>query len=608
MPRYKNGTPTYTTATLPASLPAGVSVVVDGVVLSKGVNSLFGDGMPSSRYISFVRGASDAAGIVKDSSGMGNGLYVSPTATEATALGTPGKLVVEAGTGKGFNFFDKAKTNFDITTDSFIFSATVNIAVAPAANYSLFGNADASSSQGFYLSVRATSGKVKPIFNTSNGVFSSTTDTNAVLATGTDKTFVCAWDAKLRLFHFWMDGELTDSRFVGALAGTCTPSRYFSLGMAADTGLGASTSTAGTFKNIHFLRFADSALPVNIGYIAKRLMQVPDSHLQDNIFRMPNKKIQIILGACQSNELGLGETVDRTSLWGVPHKDGIWPTAAGLTTGSAWPRLAELAGARGVSLSIYNSARAGSSILQNWCGICRQWSSGMLAGKGLWLLSGGGLWQMTSGSIGAFTASTVAPTGATTTTGADGITWTYIGVPTAIDVDGHVYTHTEASRFDPCSLFATALAGITANQTFDERYALLQIGQTDAAHTNVTVQNFADGLTNAANYWKSKGCKVLIGMTVCMPSVDARYQSTIIPARQQVLSAFADDPDVLEGADLYTYFNGASIPSATVQRSPVASLMNYGSGDTLGSVHLNCAGQLGAADAHFAQMKNLGIL
>ena len=600
----------FTADTLPdlATLGAGTTVVVDGSLLSKGRDALFGDGMPSSKYISFVRGASDAAGIVKDASGQDNGLYVSPTATEATALGTPGKLVVETGTGKGFNFFYKEKTSFDITIDSFILSATVNLSAAPAASYSLLGNGDAASNQGFYLSCRATTGKIKPVFNTSAGLVNTIPDTNAILATGVDKTFVCAWDAKLRLFHFWMDGELTDSRFVGALGGTCSPSRYFSIGMAADTGLGTSASTSGTFKNIHYLRFADSALPVNVGYVAKRLMQTPDVHLQDNIFHMPHKKVQLILGACQSNELGMAETVDRTSLWGVPHKDGIWPTAAGLTTGSAWPRLAELAGKRGVSLSVYNSARPGSSLLQNWCGICRQWANGMLVGKGLWLLSGGGLWQMTSGSIGAFTASTVAPTGTTTTTGADGITWTYTGVPTAIDTDGHVYTHTETSRFDPCGLFATAFAGITANQSFDERYALLQIGQTDAAHTNVTIQNFANGLTNATNYWKSKGCKVLIGMTVCMPSADARYQSTIIPARQQVLSDFASDPEVLEGADMYAYFNGASIPSATVQRSPVPSLMNYGSGDTLNSIHLNCAGQNGAADAHFERMKQLGIM
>jgi len=601
----------YTPDTLPdpTTLPVGQSVVVGGALLSKGSDALFGDGMPSSKYISFVRGAApNAAGIVKDSSGKWNGLYVSPVATEANALATPGSLVVEAGTGKGFNFYDKAATSFDVTVDSFIFSATVNLAAAPGANYSLFGNADASANQGFYLSVRATTGKVKPIFNTSNGVFSSTTDSDAVLATGTQKTFVCAWDAKLRLFHFWMDGELTDSRFVGGLGGTCTPSKYFGIGMAADTGLGVSTSTASTFKNIHFLRFADSALPINVGYVAKRLMQAPDAHLVDNIFRMPSKKIQLILGPCQSNEMGFAETVDRTSLLGVPHKDGIWPIAVSYTTGSAWPRLAELAGSRGVAMSVYNSARAGSSILQSWCGICRQWVSGMMAGKGLWLLSGGGLWQMTSGSVGVFTASTVAPTGTTTTTGADGITWTYIGTPTAIDTDGHVYNHTETSRFDPLGLFAQAFSGITANQSFDARYALMQIGQTDASHSNVTLQNFADGLTNAINYWKSKGCKVIVGMTVAMPSADARYQSVIIPARQQVLAAFANDPCVIEGADIYGYFGGTSIPVATVQRSPIPSLMNYGSGDTLGSVHLNCAGQRGMADAHFAKLVEKGII
>lgn len=38
MPRYKNGTPSYTAATLPASLPAGQSVVVDGVLVA-GTNS-----------------------------------------------------------------------------------------------------------------------------------------------------------------------------------------------------------------------------------------------------------------------------------------------------------------------------------------------------------------------------------------------------------------------------------------------------------------------------------------------------------------------------------------------------------------------------------------
>ena len=605
----QTGPLSYTADTLPSSLPAGQSVVVDGSLLSKGADDLFGDGMPSSKYVAFVKGAApNAAGLVKDSSGKNNGLYLSPTATEANALATAGSMVVEAGTGKGFNFFDKAATSFDVTADSFIFSATVNLAAAPVANYSLLGNADASSSHGFYLSVRATSGKVKPIFNTSNGVFSSTTDTDAVLATGTQKTFVCAWDAKLRLFHFWLDGELTDSRFVGGLGGTCTPSRYFSIGMAADTGLGVSASTASTFKNVHFLRFANSALPINVGYVAKRLTQLSDTHLVDNIFRMPHKKIQLITGPCQSNEMGFGETVDRTSIWGVPHKDGIWPIAVSYTTGSAWPRLAELAGTRGVALSVFNAARPGSSILQSWCGICRQWSSGMLAGKGLWLLSGGGLWQMTSGSVGVFTASTVAPTGTTTTTGADGITWTYIGSPTAIDTDGHVYTHTETARFDPLGLFAAAFAGVTANQAFDERYALIQIGQTDASHTNVTLQNFSDGLTNAINYWKSKGCKVILGMTVAMPSVDARYQSVIIPARQQVLSAFSNDPDVLEGADLYAYFGGAGIPVATVQRSPIPSLMNYGSGDTSGTVHLNCAGQQKAADAHFEKWIDTGIL
>ena len=40
MPRYKNGTPSYTAATLPASLPAGASVVVDGKLVEYDANGL----------------------------------------------------------------------------------------------------------------------------------------------------------------------------------------------------------------------------------------------------------------------------------------------------------------------------------------------------------------------------------------------------------------------------------------------------------------------------------------------------------------------------------------------------------------------------------------
>lgn len=252
----------------------------------------------------------------------------------------------------------------------------------------------------------------------------------------------------------------------------------------------------------------------------------------------------------QSNEQGFGEVGNVNVGFGAPSRDPVAPNGQ-TAKRSMWPYLAQLMGARGTWLSVYNTAVGSTSIAESWTGHCRTWASGMSVIAGSYVLSDGKLWRVTNDGSAAQYTCTVAPTGTANVTTADvptNIPWTYIGSPGAADVDGHVYSDGE-THFDPLGYMAAMAEGLSSAVGYNEKWVFLSIGQGDASlETSRTV--YGQGIISAVNYALSSGAdKVFIGFT-CYSGADAWYTSDLLPGRQDALDYFANDSRVKEGANL----------------------------------------------------------
>jgi hypothetical protein len=262
------------------------------------------------------------------------------------------------------------------------------------------------------------------------------------------------------------------------------------------------------------------------------------------------KRVLLVVGGAQSNELGSGDTARPTisGPYGNPIKDPIAPN--GSTAGSMWPTLAGLAGQRGVWLCVHNAAVGSTSIVDSWVGGCRAWASSMIVTRGSYALSGGGMWRCAL-AAGAVSASTVAPTGTTDTTGADSVPWIYLGTPTAGDVDGAVFASGSA-RFDPNGYCAAAAAALS-RPGFDVKVSYQSIGQGDKT-LSTSRGRYSQGLQNYALYMMSQGADLaMIGFTCWgnTAGLTAYYDSTLVPGWRDALAALAGNPKVVAGANLY---------------------------------------------------------
>jgi hypothetical protein len=107
-----------------------------------------------------------------------------------------------------------------------------------------------------------------------------------------------------------------------------------------------------------------------------------------------SKRIFLAIGPGQSNENGSGQTPDYNHAFGCPLHAPVAPLG-NVTRRSAWPRLAEIMGKRGVWTNVYNAAVGSTSIIHCWTGVLRTWVAGMQVQPGTYVLNGGNVYKCT---------------------------------------------------------------------------------------------------------------------------------------------------------------------------------------------------------------------
>lgn len=227
---------------------------------------------PSKNYRAFIPAQQFlGSGNAKDKSGNGADAALSASLTDATAWAANGYLTTAAGTNAGTSI-PKAKTEFDLATQSFILSARINIAT-PGASVQIITVGDGVSSQGFYLSGRATTGKIRPVITSSAGVVNGLADSTATFCDGTDHVVTLAVDGLTKSIYLFRDGALSDTYTNVFSGGTPARSTDFFIGQAAN-----GTAIAAKFSGLHFLVF-NGGLPLNTALIAQILASAPHSPL-----------------------------------------------------------------------------------------------------------------------------------------------------------------------------------------------------------------------------------------------------------------------------------------------------------------------------------------
>ena len=244
-----------------------------------GVNSIF---QPSSKYKFFIPGQQFiGSGNAKDKTSNGADASLMASLTDAAAWANPGYITTSAGVNLGLNI-PVAKFQFDLATQSVIFSCRLKKA-GPVGAEAFMGCGDASTSQGFYLSMRAASGsvsKVRPILNTTGGLVSGLADSTATFgeAAATDHVLTLAIDAVTKSVYLYCDGTLSNS-YASAYTGGTTITTLFGIG--GQFGNAGATMVAGQWSGIHFLSWT-GGLPLNIGLIAQKLAATPHMYLTDS--------------------------------------------------------------------------------------------------------------------------------------------------------------------------------------------------------------------------------------------------------------------------------------------------------------------------------------
>lgn len=306
----------------------------------------------------------------------------------------------------------------------------------------------------------------------------------------------------------------------------------------------------------------------------------------------------------QSNEQGPGYNVNSVAQTVVHRNLGpgcpaveVQGPNGGFNT--MWPHLAGLMGRRGHWFSMQNTARGTTGIADVWVGRCKTWQTGKVITPGAYRLNGGGIWKATGLAIGSVATTVTGPTGTSNTT-LDGITWVYLGVPTARDTDGRVYEESDASRFDPNGLLAGCLALQQAAAGYDVRLHIVSIGQGDKS-TEVLRAEYSQAMQSVAAYMTARGIYVLLGMTIygATAGMDAWYSAELLPGRLDALSALSGNRLVKAGADLRTALGVLSSEAAGGPALLTPALQ-------ADNLHGNPPTMRAAADAWDLQMQALG--
>jgi hypothetical protein len=437
--------------------------------------------------------------------------------------------------------------------------AAVNIkAAAPAGNTNFCGQGNGGNgSHGFALSAR-TDGKIGLAFISAAGTFGLVA-TNGVFFDGAEHSMLFMLHAS-GFAAIYRDGEIDTTWAINNATplGATTMTQAFALGGGAGSSQG---SIAGQFRGFHLLSL--DYMPLNVGYIAKQIAAAPLRPLRGEEVIKPSRTICLYWGAAQSNESGSGNTNGWTGYYGVPALD---------TGGrSMVPSLSDRLARRGIAAIWCTTALGSTAATDSWCGRIRNWASGLNVVSGSYVLSGGTVYKCTNALGYAGTSTTAVAAG----TGADGVTWTSLGAPTADDTvtlaGTGVYASTSA-RWDPNGLIGLAVnkSALTAGSV-SQRVCLISLGQQDRYCGSTAVQ-FSDALQKLATYYSANGAdKVLIGMTVRSSSTadyssnngggapnaanttaDGWYNAQLIPGRAAALAALASNPKVTAGWDWAT--------------------------------------------------------
>lgn len=461
---------------------------------------LFAEGYRAGQYA-----ARDASGQMADAV---PGNLTNPS--QATYASAPGYINFPGNVATQPFVIPNARVPMDLSTDSMILSFVVNMA-APSGPVFLMGNQVDGVSPGIKLIVSAAGQlQVMVTVGTANAAQAAPP---LSIADGQEHRVCLAFDARSGDVHYAVDGNalcVVPALYNATAGGAATRSvSDFCIG-GSSVGGTAAYYPAAKLAAAQLLTFK-TALPVNLGDIAAKLNANPRRLLTNYDIQAPaSRRVFLVAAPGQSNENGSASVPDAARRLGPLLADGVRPKGGG--KGSMWPRLAELAAARGTWLMISNVAIGSTSILHDWCGVLRAWVSGLKVDKGTYVLTGGAVYKATA-VPGAGTASTVAPAGnAAAQTGADNITWAYVGAPRAQDTPGAIYAPGDA-LFDPNGYFAEARAAGDAARGYDAKVAYVALGQQDWS-LGTTRAEFAQGLINAATYWRQAGYRVLLGVTI----------------------------------------------------------------------------------------------
>ena len=503
---------------------------------------------PADAYRFLIQGKQPAtSGTARDTSGNGaDGCPPVSTYGPSNMWANRGYLTTGAGTGLGV-CINNTKAVADLGSQSVILAFVIN-AAAPGASIGLMGSGDTTSNKGFYLSGR-TSGVIRPVLNTSAGVYNTLPDGTITVLDGTDHAVMVAIDAPTKSIFVYVDGVLADT-YLNAFTGNTTGgASSFNIGAFGGALVNAATCAA-KFYGIHKLDFT-GGLPINLGKLAQMHYERPLKPFTNADIYPVQKRILMVAGAPgQSNELGSGVWVSQTPTNGCPLKDPVLPN--GGTQRSMWPHLSEKLGQSGVWAEVINSGVGSTSSAKSWTGQILTWASGMVVTKGSYVLSSGSLWKCNL-AAGTANASTVAPTGTADTTGADSVPWLYLGAPLSYEVNGYVLKDGD-THFDPNGYFAAALSAANARTgTYDSKWVLISIGQGDKTVGTVRA-DYKQALINSTNYWLTRGFKVAIGFTCygATSGLDAWYTSDLLPGLADAQAYFAGNANVKVGANLRT--------------------------------------------------------
>ena len=230
----------------------------------------------SSKLLACIPGR-DIGTRFNDVSGLGNNLIVE--GGNSGAFTTEGYFTTTAATTGGLNI-PQSQIAWNPYTQSLIVSFVLKRAI-PGASENIFSiGAAIAGNQGFYLSHRVTTGKLKIVGIKNDGTLVAQADSTLSFSDGTprDRVVTVAYDAPTGSWYLWRDGVLSDA-YVGVQApgGANTFTNAIS---SAELRIGALAAVSGvscvavTGYGLQVAKYVGS-LPTNIGVIAAKLAEAP---------------------------------------------------------------------------------------------------------------------------------------------------------------------------------------------------------------------------------------------------------------------------------------------------------------------------------------------